>query len=485
MAQHWSRRQFIGATASTIMASCANVRAPVGARSERVAVLVVGAGLAGLAAAHELTRRGDDVLVVEARVRPGGRVLTLRDPFDDGLRAEAGAMYVGRGDELVRRYVSELGLAFVSSTPAPHVSSIYHLRDQRIVVPKGAEVAWPFALTHEERAAGFAGLWKQHVRSLVDRYVTAVKAATVERLDAELDVMSFAEALRRGGASGAAIDMFRTSYLEAFGDGFDSVSAHAVVRELARPRLASKPSGGFDRIEGGSDRLPKALAAKLGARVRYATRLDRIEQHLDCVIVTVEGPAGSSQIIADRVIVAVPARVLSGIGGSGISDQRRRQLRALGSTSVMRVFFQCRRRFWEERSEAGAASTDRGARWIIDDTGAQPGTRGIISAYATANTARRLAELGEAERVKEAADDVSAVHVGLEENLERSVSYCWDTDRFAQGAHSAPAPGQLSLVRKMVSPEGRIYFAGEYLSEAPGWMEGALASGLSAARALA
>ncbi len=54
-------------------------------------VIVIGAGLAGLAAAYELTQAGHEVTVLEVRLRPGGRVRTLREPFSDGLYAEAGA----------------------------------------------------------------------------------------------------------------------------------------------------------------------------------------------------------------------------------------------------------------------------------------------------------------------------------------------------------------------------------------------------------
>src|SRR5688572_22898102 len=54
-------------------------------------VIVLGAGLAGLAAAHELDAAGFDVTILEARARPGGRVYTMREPFSDGLYAEAGA----------------------------------------------------------------------------------------------------------------------------------------------------------------------------------------------------------------------------------------------------------------------------------------------------------------------------------------------------------------------------------------------------------
>ena len=72
-------------------------------------VLVLGAGLAGLAAAYELKKAGYAVTVLEARSRPGGRVLTYRDPFADGLYAEMGAEYVDATDEYDHRFCKELG----------------------------------------------------------------------------------------------------------------------------------------------------------------------------------------------------------------------------------------------------------------------------------------------------------------------------------------------------------------------------------------
>src|SRR5215510_12301688 len=78
------------------------------ARSQRV--LIVGAGMAGLSTGLQLVASGHDITILEARTRPGGRVYTLREPFADGLYAEAGAMQVFDSHTRAQRYIQELGL---------------------------------------------------------------------------------------------------------------------------------------------------------------------------------------------------------------------------------------------------------------------------------------------------------------------------------------------------------------------------------------
>src|SRR5438309_2222791 len=74
-------------------------------------VLVAGAGLAGLAAAHDLIALGADVTVVDSRDRVGGRVWTIHDGFAERQHAEAGAMYriEGGNDQLARALAQPLG----------------------------------------------------------------------------------------------------------------------------------------------------------------------------------------------------------------------------------------------------------------------------------------------------------------------------------------------------------------------------------------
>ena len=80
-------------------------------------VIIVGAGLAGLCAAYELGALGHDVTVLEGQTRPGGRVQTLRDAFDDGLFAEAGASRIPTSHDLTLGYARKFGLTLVPFEP--------------------------------------------------------------------------------------------------------------------------------------------------------------------------------------------------------------------------------------------------------------------------------------------------------------------------------------------------------------------------------
>src|SRR6185503_12773310 len=82
------RRAFLAEAAKTLAATATLSSAAAASAVSSRQVLVLGAGLAGLAAAYELKKAGYAVTVLEARTRPGGRVLTWRDPFADGLYAE-------------------------------------------------------------------------------------------------------------------------------------------------------------------------------------------------------------------------------------------------------------------------------------------------------------------------------------------------------------------------------------------------------------
>lgn len=87
------------------------------------------------------------------------------------------------------------------------------------------------------------------------------------------------------------------------------------------------------------------------------------------------------------------------------------------------------------------------------------------------------------ERISDVRRRLAAVYPGLE--LDEAYAACkdWSADPFARGGYSWFRPGEMKRWLPVIAaPEGRLHFAGDHASPAPGWMEGALESGLRAAR---
>ena len=80
-------------------------------------IIIIGAGLSGLVAGFELKQAGHELIILEARDRVGGRVLTVRDPFSDGLFAEAGAARIPHDHDLTLGYADYFGLKVDSFYP--------------------------------------------------------------------------------------------------------------------------------------------------------------------------------------------------------------------------------------------------------------------------------------------------------------------------------------------------------------------------------
>ena len=105
-----NRRTFI-TRSSLALAGATLTRLPIVTASVAPKkIIIIGAGMAGLSAGYELMQLGHDVTLLEARARPGGRVHTLREPFDDGLYAEAGAARIPDDHNLTLKYVKLFNL---------------------------------------------------------------------------------------------------------------------------------------------------------------------------------------------------------------------------------------------------------------------------------------------------------------------------------------------------------------------------------------
>ncbi len=455
-------------------------RAWRGRPGPRKRVVVVGAGLAGLAAAYELTQRGHDVIVLEARTRPGGRVLTLRHPFADDLYVEAGPISIPNHHDFTRGYVERFGLKLIELQRQRN--SVLHVQGRRIAPVTEGPLRWPagYELTEEERGLGRLGLDEKYVHPVLDEIGDPTAAGWPPAELAKYDRITYAAFLKSRGASAGAVARAGLGFRGSWGDGIDSYSALDGLREIALQR--ERRSG--DVIEGGMDRFPRAFARHLPDRIRYGAAVVRIERDQGSVRAVYEQAGATHTVEADRLVCAIPFSVLRTVEVvPRFSGDKRRAIEQLSHSSVARVYVQFRRRFWADSGLSGDAFTDLPVSHVMHSTAVQPGPRGVLEAYITGSVARRVTAMSERERLRLTLDDMAELFPGAREHAEGGTSKCWDEDPWARGEYCWFKPGEMtSLWPHIAPPEGRVHFAGEQASVWPGWMQGALESGNRAAR---
>jgi monoamine oxidase len=477
------RRDFLGfaVLAAGSLPGCSPLHRPAGQGTKKA--IVLGAGLAGLVAGYELANAGHHVIVLEARDRPGGRIHTLREPFADGQHAEAGALFVPNNHHLALQYLKMFGLPLEPAMPL-FEARLFYVRGRRVVANRRAKIEWPFDLTAEENELGWAGLWNEYVNKglAVLGEVTAPGWPSGPQLEA-LDRMSVAEFLRSRGASPEAVELLRVGYLDLIGDGIES---HSALHMLQRLALTQTSAGRFTsyRVSGGTDLLANAFAALLGPRIHYESPVVRIESGERSASVVVAQGGRHQRLSADHIVCTIPFSVLRQIELSPpFSPQKQRSIEELPYASVARVFLQFRRKTWRAQNFHLLTATDLPMKWVFEHTVNQPGRRGILEAQAFGAQARRLSAMPEVERIDFALSQLEQIFPGVHRDYERGTSKCWDEDRWAGGAFAYFRPGQMfSLRPHLARPEGRVHFAGEHTSAWSGWMQGAIESGLRAAR---
>ncbi|MDT4953421.1 MAG: monoamine oxidase [Acidobacteriota bacterium] len=448
-------------------------------RSSRKRVVVIGAGLAGLSAAYQLWQAGHDVTILEARTRAGGRVHTLRAPFADGLHAEAGAMFIPDSHDLTMHYVRLFHLPLVP-IPFKQRAPVFYLQGKRINPAEQDKVAWPLNLSMEEKRMGLTGMTEKYVISVLKEMGDATSPDWPPGELKKYDRMTYAEFLRSQGASSDAVRLLRLNDADLTGDGVDSVSALMVLRETALNLGAEQ----LYTIRGGTDLLPKALAARLAQKIRYGAPVVRIEHDGRGVRVIFLQAGAPETIVADYLVCAIPFSILKDIEVSPpFPPAKQRAIRELPYTSASRVYLQSRREFWNAEGLGVSAYTDLPIMAIVNSTLNQSGARGILESYSAGENSRAMTARNENERISFTLGQMEKVYPAIRKNFEGGASVCWDEDRWARGAYAWFKPGQMSeLLPQIARAEGRIYFAGEHTSSWPGWMQGAFQSGHRAAR---
>lgn len=439
-------------------------------------VVVLGGGLAGLAAAFELKKAGHTVTVLEARKFAGGRVQTIRD-FNAGQYAEAGAVAFPQSHGFSYGYATDFGLPLRPAFRAG-VDSMANIRGNQFRISSTGQTNIPFHVTPAERQAGVFGMISLYLESYMSKVGNPHSNGWPPADLSAIDAVSLKQLLLDLGASDGAIDIIAASQLGLLGFGLDSFSAmDGVVTEA----IASGPI--FYEIADGNDQLATALKKRVKKQFKKASIVTRIEQNETGVTVTYTNSDGIQTITADRVVCALPFPVLKDIDVSpAFPGDKQQAINELKLTPVTRTYLQFRTRVWEKSGLSGYGLSDLAIQSTYSPTLTQLGKRGILTSYTGGQRALDLSAMSESDRQSYVLKKMGNLFSGLDNQYTGGTSYIWHEDPFALGGFTYFEPGQMATLLPIAQrPEGRIHFAGEHTSAWHGWMNGALESGNRAA----
>jgi len=297
-------------------------------------VVVLGAGLAGLSAARDLAREGVDVVVLEARNRPGGRVEQTQ--LEDGRLVQLGGEVVGPFHESYCGLVAELGLTLVPSFPQLPGEDTSVMTDSRVV---GDHFPW---MSDADRASYDAA-----------SEAFGKLAATVDPDDPwshpdadRLDRVSVGQWLREAGATPHAV---RARDVAMLALSAESVERTSLLSDL-RKEAAAGAHGFYDyevwecmRVAEGSASVALRMAEELGHRVRYGAPVTRVRVSRQGSRVTA---STGERFDCSAVVCAIPVGPLRRIAIDGVSRERLASLDRQRHALAAKVVFAYESSWW-------------------------------------------------------------------------------------------------------------------------------------------
>ncbi len=423
-------------------------------------VVVLGAGLAGLACARDLVAAGADVVLLEAREAVGGRT----------PRVEVGGRSVDGGGELVGLFMApivelagELGLELEESQTALPGDTVYLVDGRRVagqaddlIGASGRRSYEAYERRLAELAAGFDPVrpWAHPDAS-------------------ELDALSVVDHARRLGADDAAVGMIRLHHLSLSIDAPERTSALAEVRKYAAGGRYDYAAWESHRVAGGTFQLAERMADGLHDRIRLGAPVTRIARVPGGVRVQL---GSGAQVEADACVSTIPGGVLHGVVLEGLSEPRLRALRRLRQARAAKVVAVYESSFWRRAGLTGLSYSDG----VVGSTWEQ--RPGVLSALVPPERLGYFGAMSDERRRAEALDHFEALFGDEARTPLGMWIRLWGEEPYTRGYVTQHGLGDLTAMGDLLAAsEGPFHVAGSDFARVAGYMTGAVETGRAAA----
>ncbi|MCT2559283.1 flavin monoamine oxidase family protein [Tsuneonella sp. YG55] len=453
-------------------------------------VVILGAGIAGLTAGHELLKAGYGVTILEARDRIGGRVWSIRG----GTRVEQ----EGRADQLCTFDQGLYMNAGAARLPTEHRGIFHYAREFKVplevmvnvnrsaAVDAGREIVPQRRAVNDMRGHIAELLAKSIDRGALDAELTATDKERLRSYLTDWGALRGDGSYRGSDRSGFA--RVPGGYADA-GQELDPLTLEELMDHgtWGVPALFEET---FDQQApmfqpvGGMDRIAYAIYESLSDHVRLNTPVTGVRNASDGVTVMLESGA---PVTADYCLCTLPGNYVARLD-TDFSTTKKAALGNLFYAPSAKVAWQAPR-FWEEQGiYGGLAWTEEPNTLVWYPSGDWNSPTGILMgaySYDDRPAAVAFTHMTHAERFAISRDVIERIHPGKGALLARPLTVAWNETRFSGGVGCVWTDEQRQTAYpELCRPEGRTFFAGEHLSYVPFWQEGAILSGFEALKLL-
>ena len=489
MSGGFTRRRLIGGAAAAGVGAALPGAADAATRrltprQRKADVIVVGAGLAGLAAAREIARARKRVLVVEARGRVGGR--TENHSIGGGEVVEVGGQWIGPTQDRLAALAQSLGIQTFKTYNEGN--NVYYrngtLTPYNASGPLGAIPPDPTGVG--DAATAIAKMDSMASSVPLEKPWTAPNALewdgqTFETWKQDNTTTDSGRFLLDLGIE--AVFSAQPRDLSLLWTLFYIASAGNEQNPGSFNRLINTADGAQDsRFVGGSQRISIEAARRLGRRVLLREPVRLIKQSRGGVRVQTD----RYSLSAKRVIVTVPPALRSSIRYDPQLPPLQAQLaQRFPMGSVYKVMATYDKPFWRDAGLTGQATSDTGPVKITFDNTPPDGGPGVLLGFIEGEEGRRAFALTPQQRRDAVIESFARYYGDQARNPTSYIERSWAQELYTGGCYGGYlAPGVLTDFGAAIrDPHGRVHWAGtETATYWAGYMDGAVRSGERAAR---